>query len=81
MTEIRTLVLLLMGCLLMTPPLFAGKVAKRWAGRGAAGGAILGLLVGGDLGGAAARAASVAADQAILKTRETRSVEGIACER
>jgi hypothetical protein len=49
----------------MTPTLFAGKGAKRWAGRGAAGGAILGLLIGGDLGGAAAGAAIGAAGGAI----------------
>ena len=65
MKQIRRLVLLLMVCLLMTPTLFAGKGAKRWAGRGAAGGAILGLLVGGDLGGAAAGAAIGAAGGAI----------------
>ena len=72
-TRFRVLVVFLIVCLLATSGLFAGSGAKRWAGRGAAGGAILGLLVGGDLGGAA--------DQAILKTRETRSVEGISCER
>jgi hypothetical protein len=65
MTQFRTLAVLLMVYLLMTPTLIAGKGAKRWAGRGAAGGAILGLLVGGDLGGAAVGAAVGAAGGAI----------------